>query len=98
MSWLTDLFKPQPKHYRPMNTELAPTDPTSFEPELITVPEPGVTVIEAAHPRLSSGNALDAETPDRHLLAKSQPRLQGLALRVAAVRSRLLDLTAADEA
>lgn len=99
MSWLTALFHPLPKPDTPMSIELATTDHTDAATAHTPVPEPAAPVIvEGQHPRLFTADPLDAETLERHLLAKAQHRLQGLALRVAAARSRLLDLTAADEA
>lgn len=89
MSRLADHHKPQPKHKTPMSIELANT-PVSATSEPI--------VIEPMHPRLHTADALTAEELERHLEGASNPRLLGLAGRVAAARSRLLDLTAAAEA
>lgn len=99
MSWLADIIKPEQKPVTPMAIELAPTDPaTSPAQEQATTSEPATAFIESMHPRLHTADALSAEELERHLVALSQHRLQGLAQRVAAARSRLLDLTAAAEA
>lgn len=91
MSWLTALFIPQPRHETPMTIELAATDPTCPAPE-------SITVIEPMHPRLHTADPLPAEELERHLVGTSNHRLQGIALRVAAARARLADLTSAAEA
>lgn len=98
MSWLTDLFKPQPRHDTPMTIELAPADPTIPAPEQTAIPDPVTTIIEPMHPRLHTADPLSAEELERHLLGQSNARLQGIALRVAAARARLADLTSAAEA
>lgn len=95
MSWLADILKPQ-KPVSPMTIELAPTDPATSPAPVHALPP--VTVVAPVYPILHSADPLDAETLERHLEGAFNPRLQGLAKRVAAARSRLLDLTAAAEA
>lgn len=96
MSWLADILKPQ-KPITPMAIELDQFEPTSPAPVQNNEPGPEAAVIEPMHPRLFSADPLSGEDLERHLVAKSNHRLQGLAQRVAAARSRLLDLTAAAE-
>lgn len=99
MSLLADILKPQQKPVTPMAIEIATTThTTSPAQEQATTNEPATSFIESMHPRLHTADALSAEELERHLVALSQQRLQGLAQRVAAARSRLLDLTAAAEA
>lgn len=96
MTWLADLLRPQPKHEAPMTIELAsPETNTSAQPSPATA-EP--VVIEAHHPRLATADALDDETLERHLIARMDPKLQIAAMRVAAEKSRLADITSAQSA
>lgn len=78
-----------------MTIQLAPAEPTSPAPVQNNEPGPEAAVIEPMHPRLFSADPLSGEDLERHLVAKSNHRLQGLAQRVAAARSRLVDMTAA---
>lgn len=97
MSWLADILNPQ-KSVTPMAIELDQSEPTSPAPEQNNALGPEAAVIEPMHPRLFSADPLSGEDLERHLVAKSNHRLQGLAQCVAAARSRLLDLTAAASA
>lgn len=93
MTWLADLLKPPLKPVTPMAIELAQSEPTT-SPALVHALPP-VTVVAPVYPILHSADPLDAETLERHLEGACNPRLQGLAQRVAAARSRLADLTEA---
>lgn len=90
MSWLSDLL--QTKEKTAMTIEPAPETTTPVQPSPAAA-EP--VVIEAHHPRLATAGPLDGETLERHLRARSQPHLHGTALRLAAAKSRLADLTEA---
>ncbi len=94
MTWLADLLLPQPR--RPMSIELAPTETTAATGPTPIPKNPSAVGIE--YPRLFTDGPLSAEDLERHLEGARNPRLLGLAGRVAAARSRLLDLTASDEA
>lgn len=88
MSWLADLLS-------------TPQQPKTDMIELANSSAPATrehVVIEPMYPRLFSSDALSADELERHLEATGDTKLQGLALRVAAARSRLNDLTAAAEA
>lgn len=77
--------------------ELASDAPSiRLTPVLTTTTEPAAVGIMP--PILATADALDGETLERHVVALGNVRLQGLAQRVAAARSRLVDLTAAAEA
>ena len=93
MSWLADLLKPPLKPVTPMAIELAQSEPTTSPAPVHAIPP--VTVVAPVYPVLHSDGPLDAETLERHLEGACNPRLQGLAKRVAAARSRLADLTEA---
>lgn len=96
MSWLADLLHPQPR--RPMTIEVAAAESTaSPAPAPTNAPELAAVGIEPVHPRLYSADPLHAEEAERHLETTADPKLQGLAQRVAAAKSRLLDLRAAAE-
>lgn len=93
MTWLADLLKPPLKPVTPMAIELAQSEPTTSPAPVHALPP--VTVVAPVYPILHSADPLDAETLERHLEGACNPRLQGLAQRVAAARSRLADLTEA---
>lgn len=94
MTWLADILKPQQESVTPVSIELANTDYTNGSaPAQTTKPYPAAVVIEPRNPHNADG--FSAKELERHLVALSQPRLPGLAQRVAATRSRLLDPTAA---
>jgi septal ring factor EnvC (AmiA/AmiB activator) len=76
-----------------MTIELASPETTAPAHPSPAAAEP--VVIEPVHPVLFTGDALDAETLERHLRARAQWKLHGLALRVAAAKSRLADLAEA---
>lgn len=97
MSWLSYLFPPL-RHKTHAMIELASDAPTiRHTPPLTTKAEPVAVVIEPMHPLLYSVDALGADELERHLIAVGNARLQGVAQRVAAAKSRLCDLTAAAE-
>lgn len=84
MNWLSTLISAQQKSTNVIELANSPAPATREH-----------VVIEEAPPILHSAAPLDAQTLERHIDALANPKLQGLALRVAAARSRLIDMTAA---